>query len=214
MGHGWFFGGGLDGIEVEGHGGFFVEFVFGEFVQLVLSGELGVAFPLFEEDLFEAFFAGLFVEFCFGGDGAVGFVEDDFVYGFNGLGVLRGFGEVRGGDLECVEEEAGAAGVDLVEGDALDDLADGGLDGGAVFGEGEVEGGLRSSALADVFHRAAGLVVVVAEIFVFERAGAAAMAVGEDVAALEDGCGRCDFDRHVWGPPSPVKYVKYSKQAG
>ena len=55
--------------------------------------------------------------------------------------------EVDGGDLEAVEQEAGAAGVDLVGGDAAEDLADGELDGGAVFGEGEVEGG---AAGADV----------------------------------------------------------------
>jgi hypothetical protein len=44
------------------------------------------------------------------------------------------FGEVEAGDLEAVEEEAGAAGIDVVGGDALQDLADGGLDGGAIFG--------------------------------------------------------------------------------
>ena len=46
-----------------------------------------------------------------------------------GSGGLR-FGEVEAGDLEAVEEEAGAAGVDVVGGDALEDLADGVLDGG------------------------------------------------------------------------------------
>ena len=45
-----------------------------------------------------------------------------------GLGGL-GFGEVEAGDLEAVEEEAGSAGVDVVGGDALEDLADGVLDG-------------------------------------------------------------------------------------
>jgi hypothetical protein len=50
------------------------------------------------------------------------------------------FGEVEAGDLEAVEEEAGAAGVDVVGGDALEDFADGGLDGGAVFRERQVEG--------------------------------------------------------------------------
>ena len=43
------------------------------------------------------------------------------------------FGEVEAGDLEAVEEEAGAAGIDVVGGDALQDLADGGLDRGSVF---------------------------------------------------------------------------------
>jgi hypothetical protein len=41
---------------------------------------------------------------------------------------------LEAGDLEAVEEEAGAAGVDVVCGDALEDFADGGLDRGAVFG--------------------------------------------------------------------------------
>jgi len=38
-------------------------------------------------------------------------------------------GEVEAGDLEAVEEEPGTAGVDVVGGDALEDLADGVLDG-------------------------------------------------------------------------------------
>jgi hypothetical protein len=45
------------------------------------------------------------------------------------------FWEVEAGDLEAVEEQTGSAGVDLVGGDALEDLADGVLDGGAVLGE-------------------------------------------------------------------------------
>jgi hypothetical protein len=42
------------------------------------------------------------------------------------FGVAR---EVEAGDLEAVEEEAGAAGVDVVGGDAAEDFADGALDG-------------------------------------------------------------------------------------
>ena len=93
-------------------------------------------------------------------------------------------GQVGAGDLEAVEEEAGAAGVDLVAGDAAEDFADGELDGGAVFGHGEVEVGLVGSALAWVLHGAAGGVVVVAEVFLAEAWAAAAVAVGEDMAAL------------------------------
>jgi hypothetical protein len=44
--------------------------------------------------------------------------------------------------LEAVEEEACAFGVDFVAGNAAQDFAYGGLDGRAVFGEGEVEFGL------------------------------------------------------------------------
>ena len=73
-------------------------------------------------------------------DDAEGGVDGDLFYGFGlfdflaaGLGGL-GFGEVEAGDLEAIEEEAGAAWVDVVGGDALEDFADGGLDGGTVFG--------------------------------------------------------------------------------
>jgi hypothetical protein len=45
-----------------------------------------------------------------------------------------GVWEVETGDLEAVEEQAGAAGVNVVGGDALEDFSDGGLDAGAVFG--------------------------------------------------------------------------------
>ena len=75
-----------------------------------------------------------------------------------------GFGEDGCGDLQAVEEESGAAWVDLIGGDAVEDLADGLLDGGSVFGDGqfELEGCERA-----VFGRGfAGGVVVVAEVFV------------------------------------------------
>ena len=66
-------------------------------------------------------------------------VSSDLVYDFDGFGfgvAMRGwwFGEVEAGDLEAVEEQAGAAGVDVVGGDALEDFADGVLDGGAILG--------------------------------------------------------------------------------
>jgi hypothetical protein len=102
-----------------------------------------------------------------------------------GCGVWRGFGEVGGGDGEAVEEHAGAAGIDVVGGDALQDHADGGLDGGTVvgIGQGELEGGVTASALLWVGGGAAGGVVVVAEVLAAEADAAAAVAVGEDVAA-------------------------------
>jgi hypothetical protein len=78
------------------------------------------------------------------------------------------FWEVEAGDLEAVEEEAGAPGVDVVGGDALEDLADGGLDGGAVFREGQVEGGAAAAALVWVGDGFSSGVVVVAELFLAE----------------------------------------------
>ena len=77
------------------------------------------------------------------GLGDIGARGEDAQFGvggdlFNGLGgdcgFALGFGEIEAGDLEAVEEEACAAGVDFVGGDALQDFADGGLDGGTVFG--------------------------------------------------------------------------------
>ena len=110
---------------------------------------------------------------------------------FDGLGLRLaglvfcgafGFGEDAGGDLEAVEEESGAAGVDLVGGDALENFTEGLLDGGAVFGDGELE--FEGCEWA-VFGRGfAGGVVVVAEVLVAERGRAAAVSGGEDVAAL------------------------------
>jgi hypothetical protein len=96
-----------------------------------------------------------------------------------------GAGQVEAGDLEAVEEETGAFGVDLVAGDAAEDLADGALDGGAVFGEREVEVRLAGAAAGGVFDGEAGGVVVVTKFFVAEAWAAAAVSVGEDMTALE-----------------------------
>jgi hypothetical protein len=132
-----------------------------------------------------AFFG--FADFGAGGEDAEGGVEGDLFYAcclwrcFSGGWV---FGEVEAGDLEAVEEEAGAARVDVVGGDALQDFADGGLDRGAVFGEGQVEGGAAAAALARVGDGFTGGVVVVAELLLAETGAGAAAAVGEDVAAL------------------------------
>jgi hypothetical protein len=119
-------------------------------------------------------------------------VDGDFLYrlGFGAFGVVvavclgLGFGEVEAGDLEAVEQQAGAAWVDVVGGDALEDLADGVLDGGSVFRERQVEGGATAPALAWVGDGFAGGVVVVAEVFATQAWAGVAAAVGEDVAAL------------------------------
>ena len=102
----------------------------------------------------------------------------DLGHGY-GFGALARY--VGAGDLKAVEEEACASGVDGVGGDGLEDLPDGLLDGGTVFGDGEVEGVLVGARGCDGF---AGGVVVVAEVFAAERWAAAAAAFGEDVTAL------------------------------
>jgi hypothetical protein len=84
-----------------------------------------------------------------------------------------------------------------LECDALEDDADGGLDGGTVLGQGELEAGVGVAVEVGRGFGAAGGVVVVAEVLVAEAFAAAAVSVGEDVAALEV----LDFGVwHVWGP--------------
>ena len=122
-----------------------------------------------------------------------------------------GFGQVEAGDLEAVEEEASAAGIDVVGGDAAEDFDDGGLEGGSVVwvGDREVEGGAAASAGAWVLCGLAGSVVVVAELFAAKADAAAAVAVGEDVAALvafRFGLG------HVCPSPLGEKCAKYSNE--
>jgi hypothetical protein len=133
--------------------------------------------------------------FALGGFADLGGRGEDAQFGMGGgffdefgLGGL-GFGEVETGDLEAVEEKAGAAGVDVVGGDALEDLADGVLDGGTVFWKRDLEGGAAAPTGARVLCGFPGGVVVEAEVFPAEAGAAAAVAVGEDVAALEtSGC--------------------------
>ncbi len=93
--------------------------------------------------------------------------------------------------VETVEGKAGAAGGDGVRGDAAEDLADGELDGSAVFGEREIEGGLTRAAGVWIADGLAGGVVEVAELLAAEGGAAAAAAFGVDVAALE--ALGCDF---------------------
>jgi hypothetical protein len=107
---------------------------------------------------------------------------------FDGCGIafgLRGAGQVETGDLEAVEEETSALGVDFIAGDAAQDFADGALDCGAIFREGDIKLGLTASTPARVLHWTAGGVVVVTKFFLAQARTAAAMSVGEDVAALE-----------------------------
>ena len=80
--------------------------------------------------------------------------------------------------------------VQVVGGYALDDHSDGGLDGAAVFGEGEVEFGEPGGGAAAFFlgfggDGFAGGVVEVAEVLLAEAGAGAAASVGEDVATLK-----------------------------
>ncbi len=154
--------------------------------------------PLLHEDVFEGL---LVLEVEDGSDGTVDGVEDELFDGGGALGFGFGFGgrQVAAGDLQAVEEQAGAARVERVGGEAGEDFGDGELDGGAVFQIAHEEGFLPGAAFAEVFHRPAILVVKIAKFFLFECGRAATAAGSEDVAALEAGfCGG-----HAWGTPWP-----------
>ncbi len=137
------------------------------------------------EEFAVEFVAGDFVVGCEGAlDGVKGDVLNDFVGAELGC-VL----EVLAGDLEGVEEQACAAGVEGVFSETFHDLADGVLDGAAVFGQREGDRALVGRVVIGVVELgrglgAAGGVVVVAEVLVAETGRAAAATVGEDVAAL------------------------------
>jgi hypothetical protein len=155
----------------------------------------GVAHEPFDRELDGAFgaLAGG-VELGLWGEDAESGVGCDLLHGlwFGALvvgvvvagGYALRFGEVEARDLEAVEEKTGAARVDVVGGDALQDLADGVVDGGAVFGQRQIEGGAAAAALARAGDGWARGVVVVAEVFSAQAWAGAAVAVGEDVATL------------------------------
>ena len=126
--------------------------------------------------------------------------------------------QIQAGDLEAVEQEAGATRVDLVVGDLAEDLAEGELDAAAfaeVGGRGEAEA-VGASAAGGVYlglARAgtAGVAVVKAEVLFAEGGAAAAAAVGEDVTALVTlGFGGFLGLEHDATPPRGTFYVKSS----
>ena len=94
------------------------------------------------------------------------------------------FGQVEACDLESVEEQTGAARIDFVGGDALEDLAYGDLDGGAILGQSEVECGGATAALCWIGDGFTAGVVAVTELSLAQAWAGAAVAIGEDVAAL------------------------------
>jgi hypothetical protein len=121
-------------------------------------------------------------------DGVMGDLFDDLFF-FRGRGLGLVLLEVAGGDVEAVEHNAGAAVVEVVGGEAGEDLAEGVLDGGVVLGRRELEygGAGAAGAESDGVDGQTDGVVVVAELLALEGGAAAAAASGEDVAALVAG---------------------------
>ncbi|WP_128915228.1 hypothetical protein [Granulicella sibirica] len=92
-------------------------------------------------------------DFRLGCDVSEGGVVQDL---FDHLGGIFGLDgslarEIERGDLETVEEKAGAARVDAAAGDAAENLADGMLDSATVLKNGEIEGGVAVADLIPVF---------------------------------------------------------------
>jgi hypothetical protein len=126
----------------------------------------------------------------------VGFVEDG-VFDEVGRGGGSGDGRPQGwggawfagqqgdDDAQAGDEAGGAVDVEVIGGDAAEQLGGDQQGGGAVFDDGEIERlpGVDVAELAGGRGWAAGGVVVVAEGLVAESGRAAAVSVGEEVAA-------------------------------
>ena len=96
----------------------------------------------------------IFFDFDFRREGTVDGIDGDLFdrIGFAGSAAAgQDSGQVEAGYLEAVEEQAGSARVDIVGGYAAKNFADGVLDGAAVFGQGQFEGGSTAAALTWVF---------------------------------------------------------------
>ncbi len=111
---------------------------------------VGVQAPCFDQFLGDAFrLVGLIAELAGWGERAEDGVGGDF---FDGCGwVLEGrrgrcAGQVRAGDLQAVEQQPGAFGVDVVGRDALQHLGNAELDAAAVFRFRQRKAGVAAAA--------------------------------------------------------------------
>ncbi len=147
-----------------------------------------------------------------GGDGAV-FIEGEGVdLGGGGVGVgfggeAGGTGERGSGDLEGVEDGAGAIGLNVVGEESVDDLGGDEADGGVIFKEGDGDlggGGEGGMAVAGVGVAKVGVVEgIVFAAPAFDGEGAA-LGRGFGVRVEGGGIGveGGGIDRHGWSPSS------------
>ena len=91
--------------------------------------------------------------------------------------------DVLRGDLEAVEEQAGAARVEMGGAEGVEDLGEGELDGAAVFQYGEKEGLTCGDALPQALLVKPGVEVAIR--LVFQGVRTALASVGHDVAAFQ-----------------------------
>ena len=118
---------------------------------------------------------------------------------------------VAGCDLEAVEEESGALGVELIGREGAEDVGENDLDGGAVFEHGEGDGrGLGCGSSGSVGDGCGGsdggasptrLQVEVAEAVSADGDGGAFLSGGTDVLSLVESGFRSG--RHGYPPPPP-----------
>ena len=125
------------------------------------------------------------------------------------LGVARFFGQGDDGGLQAVEQQAGAARVQVVGGDALQHERDGVQDAAAVgelVGAGELKGAEAGLVGGGVLDGAARGVVLIAKLLPAQAGRGAAVAVHIDVAAAEAlaGVGLCGVVGLGHGACSPL----------
>jgi hypothetical protein len=157
----------------------------------------------------------------FGSDETEFGIFDDFFDRSRPLIRFR-FGDVAAGYLKAVEQKAGAAGIDLVGGDAAQDFTQRELEVSAVCGVGKDEFIAFLSAQTRVLNRRPVGGMVVAEVLAAQRPGAATPPIGVDMAAEVAGVilrcggfggGLLDLvgDGHGGYPPPRGLVAKYSK---
>ena len=179
---------GVWGERLRGRGsGRLAELALLFFFAAALFALLLCAFELFDEPLDHALALQL-LDARGGSQDAELRVFGDLFDEEGGLSVERWFGQRDDGGLQAVEQQACAAGVQVVGGDALQHQRDGVQDAAAVgelVGAGELKGAEAGLVGGGVLDGAARGVVLIAKLLPAQAGRGAAVAVHIDVAAAE-----------------------------